>query len=236
MLPLILLHGALGAAADLLPLADMLRVDFDVHTPDFPGHGAAHLYNRPFDLWHFSEEVMQYMNLSDINRAAIFGFSMGGCVGMLAAAALQDRIAAVATLGTKYIWDEQIAESEIQNLNAEEIEAEKPAFAQSLSEMHGEASWKQIVHRTRAMISGLGVAPPFPVPEADLLDIKQPCLIMLGDRDKMVSLEEAKYIQQTLPDARLAVLPGTPHAIKRVNVEMLAFHLRRFFAGIKEKG
>ena len=231
MTPIILLHGALGAASDLAPLASALRKDFDVHTLDFPGHGTAAMPGRPFDLRYFSEEVLRFMGDAGIARANIFGYSMGGCVGMLAAQSSPGHIAAVATFGTKYLWDAPTAEGEVRKLYPDKIEEKIPAFAKSLASAHGQERWKDVVDRTRAMIGGLGAAPPFPNPE-DFAPIAQPCLVMVGDSDAMVSVEEARRVQQELPAAQLAVLPGTPHPLAKVEVEMLAFHLRKFFGGV----
>ena len=233
MLSVILLHGALGAASDLSPLAATLRKDLDVHTPDFPGHGAAAMPDRPFDLRYFSEEVLRFMNETGIGRAHLFGYSMGGCVGMLAAQASPERIASVATLGTKYLWDEASAAAETRKLDPDKMEEKVPLFASGLAAMHSEERWKEMVHATRAMIGTLGVAPPFPAPEADFAAIAQPSLVMVGDGDAMVPVEETRRVQQLLPNAKLAVLPGTPHPVGKVDVDMLAFHLRRFFAGVE---
>ena len=229
MQSLILLHGALGAARDLEAVAAALRPVFDVHLMDCPGHGAAAFPERPYDLRFFSEEVLRFMNAAGIERSHLFGYSMGGCVGMLTAQASPERIASVATLGTKYLWDEPTSAAETRKLDPDKMEERVPAFARTLAALHGEERWKEVVHRTRAMIGSLGMAPPFRDPAQDLGGISQQCLTMVGDRDVMVSVEETQQVQRLLPKASLAVLPGTPHPIGQVDVMMLAFHLQRFF-------
>jgi len=52
---------------------------------------------------------------------------------------------------------------------------------------------------------------------------------MLGDRDKMVSQEETARIQKSIPNAQLAILPGTPHPIEQVDISLLTGHLRHFY-------
>jgi pimeloyl-ACP methyl ester carboxylesterase len=47
---------------------------------------------------------------------------------------------------------------------------------------------------------------------ADLARLAAPTLLMLGDHD-VLTVEHAAAMQQTIPDARLAVLPGASHAL-----------------------
>ena len=58
---------------------------------------------------------------------------------------------------------------------------------------------------------------------ADYVSILTPCLLMLGDRDKMVTLEETVNVYKQLPDASLAILPRTPHPIEKVDLRMISF-------------
>jgi hypothetical protein len=51
---------------------------------------------------------------------------------------------------------------------------------------------------------------------------------MLGDRDKMVSLDETTEVYVNLPSAQLAILPNTAHPIEMVNQARLAYEIRSF--------
>ncbi len=62
----------------------------------------------------------------------------------------------------------------------------------------------------------------------DYTVIDIPVILLLGDRDKMVSLEETATVYRSLPNAQLGILPGTPHPIEQVDPEGLAFHMARF--------
>ena len=188
---------------------------------------------QAFDLRFFSKELLHFMDNAGIPRANIFGYSMGGCVGMLTAKHSPQRIASVATLGTKYLWDEITSAAETRKLDPDKMEEKVPAFARSLAGIHGEGRWKEMVHQTRAMIGALGSVPPFPNPEQDFGGISQPTLVMVGDRDAMVPVDEAVRVQRLLPHGSLAVLPKTPHPISQVDTGMLAFQLSRFFASVE---
>jgi pimeloyl-ACP methyl ester carboxylesterase len=78
---LILLHGALGHANQLHPLADLLKT-YHVHTLNFSGHGGTPMSNASFSIPLFAEEVRQYIRQNNLGNVAIFGYSMGGYVAM----------------------------------------------------------------------------------------------------------------------------------------------------------
>ena len=52
--------------------------------------------------------------------------------------------------------------------------------------------------------------------------------VVLGDRDKMVTLDETLEVYKNLPNAQLAVLPNTPHPIEMINTGRLASELKAF--------
>ena len=69
-----------------------------------------------------------------------------------------------------------------------------------------------------------------PLKAVDYPAIQHPVLLMLGDRDKMVPLDETVEVYKSLPKAQLAILPNTAHPIEMVNQARLAYEIR-FFLG-----
>jgi pimeloyl-ACP methyl ester carboxylesterase len=67
-----------------------------------------------------------------------------------------------------------------------------------------------------------------PLKPDDYKIIQHPVLLMLGDRDKMVSLDETLEVYKNLSDAQLAVLPDTAHPVEMLNIDRLTFELRTF--------
>jgi len=226
MQPLLLLHGAIGAASQLQPLADKLKTDFSIHTLDFSGHGGRSVTDEPFSIALFAGDVLRFMKEQQIDKISVFGYSMGGYVGMYLARYHPEKISKVITLATKYHWDETIAAKEIQMLHPEKIEQKIPAFAETLKDRHNPSAWKEVLKKTAEMITALGNDNT--LKEGDYASVSTPALLLLGDRDKMVSLEETVAVYKTLPNARLGVLPNTPHPIEQVDVNLLAFMVKHF--------
>jgi pimeloyl-ACP methyl ester carboxylesterase len=226
MQQLLLLHGAIGASQQLMPLADQLSGQFKVHTLDFSGHGGKAMPDTPFSIELFADDVLQFMEKENLDKVSVFGYSMGGYVGMYLAKNYPEKIDKVITLATKYDWTPEIAVREIQMLNPDKIEQKVPAFAETLKQRHAPNDWKKVMHKTTEMISALGENNTLTT--EDYAGINTPSMILLGDRDKMVSLEETVSVYKALPNAQMCILPATQHPIEQVNKDLLTFIVKTF--------
>lgn len=223
---LLLLHGAIGSSSQLRPLADALSATYDVHSIDLPGHGGTPFADVAFSMQLFADSVLAYMDDKGLQKVSIFGYSMGGYVGMYLARHHADRVNKVVTLATKYHWDEAIAAKEVLMLDPAKIEVKLPAFVATLQERHAPADWKEVLKRTTDMMVTLGNDNT--LKQEDHAAITAPVLVLLGDRDKMVTLDETLAVYKNLPIAQLGILPGTPHPIEQVDVAMLTMLVCRF--------
>jgi pimeloyl-ACP methyl ester carboxylesterase len=222
---LVILHGAIGSSAQLSTLAQSLSSSFHIHSPSFPGHGGAKM-PEAFSIELFAESVKGYCEEKQLSKVSVFGYSMGGYVAMYLAKKYPSLVHCIATLATKFHWDEAIAAKEIKMLQPDVIRQKLPGFAATLEQRHAPLNWEEVLFKTAGMLTALGKHNVLAV--SDYASINQPSLIMLGDRDKMVSLEETVAVYKALPNAQLSILPGTPHPIESVNVEHLSFMLKYF--------
>ncbi|HEV8217207.1 MAG TPA: alpha/beta fold hydrolase [Gemmatimonadaceae bacterium] len=225
---LVLLHGALGAARQLDPLAEALRTTFRVHQLDFEGHAATPARHRPFRIQHFAENVLELLERDEIESAAFFGYSMGGYVALYLAAERPELVENVATLGTKFRWDPATAGREAGRLDPTTLRAKVPAFADSLSSRHTlEGGWEGVLARTAEFLRDLGDHPP--LTDAALARIRQPVRVIVGARDNTVTVDESEDVARRLPHGSFTVLPDTPHPIEQVDVARLSSVLRGVF-------
>ncbi len=224
---LFLLHGAMGASSQFYPLIPLLKDKYTVHTLDFEGHGISRVRSRPFRVEHFSENVVDYMNDHAIDSTYIFGHSMGGHVGLYLARFSPDRIKRVFTLGTKFLWTPEIAERENSLLDPDKIRKKVPKFAKELQERHVASGWETVLEKFKEFHICLGHSNP--LKNEDIQKIEKKVRIGLGDRDKMVSIEETVELYRLLKDGEMQVLPGTPHPIEKVPIEILSNSIIDFF-------
>ena len=216
---LLLLHGAIGAKDQLEELEKSLQDKFIVHRINFSGHGGEVFSDEPFSISLFADEVLNYLSSQNIEQASIFGYSMGGYVAMYLAKYFPGKINKVVTLATKFHWDEAVAAKESGMLNAEKMEEKIPAFAKVLAERHVPNDWKIVLQKTKDMLVEMGNKNPLSL--EDYTSIQQPVLVMLGDKDKMVTMEETVAVYEKLPNGKLMVLPETEHPIEKVDVGRL---------------
>lgn len=223
---IILLHGALGSKDQLQPLAIALENTFQVHSFNFSGHGGRPFSDIPISIPFFSEQIAAYMQEANITHANIFGYSMGGYAAMYLAKQQPKKINKLITLATKFHWDEKIAAREVKMLDGKTIQEKVPAFAAQLQQRHAPNDWLTLLDKTSQLLTNLGKNNTLQL--EDYASITTPCMLLLGDRDKMVTQEETVAVYKQLPNAQFGVLPGTPHAFEQVNMSLLAQLIREF--------
>ncbi len=153
--PLLLLHGAIGASDQLQPLANKLSTEHDVHLLDFPGHGGKE-DTGDFSIQNFAACTLQFIEEKGWDSVNIFGYSMGGYVGMFLAKHHPEKLGKIITLATKFNWDEATAANETKMLNPAKIAEKLPAFAETLEKRHAPNDWKLVLNKSAEMLTGLG--------------------------------------------------------------------------------
>lgn len=228
MQQILLLHGALGSKEQFVDMSVQLADAYIVHSINFSGHGGSPLPEDEFSIPLFATEVLDFLDSKGINSINIFGYSMGGYVAMFLAKNHPQRVEKIITLATKFTWDETIAANETKMLNPAKIEEKLPDFATTLQKRHAPNDWKTVLSKTAEMLTAMGQDNP--LKSDDYSEIQHQILLMLGDRDKMVTLDETVQVYNALPKAQLAVLPNTAHPIEVVNTNRLAAEINSFFS------
>jgi pimeloyl-ACP methyl ester carboxylesterase len=215
---LVLLHGAIGASPQLKPLAELLATQFKVYTLNFEGHGGRSIDGN-YSIDRFVENLIAFLDKNQLEKASIFGYSMGGYVALKAAALHSERIAGIVTLGSKFQWDPETASREVKMLNAEKIEEKVPQFAQQLKMLHAPLDWKDVLKGTAQMMLDLGNGSG--LTDIEIASIQIPVLIGIGEKDQMVSIEESKRVADLLPNGKMMVFENFQHPIEKVDLQVL---------------
>jgi pimeloyl-ACP methyl ester carboxylesterase len=225
---LLLLHGALGASDQFDALRPLLDGLGRIHAIDFEGHGNAEMKDRPFSANGFVENILAFMDQKQLPMVDIFGYSMGGHVGLYMALKHPERVRRVFTFATKFLWTPETAAKEAGFMDADRISQKVPDFARALATRHVRSGWKAVMAKSQEMIHQLGSERL--LTDAALQNIPHSVRLAMGDKDKMVTLEETIGTYRMLPNAQLQIFPATPHPFEQASVTMLADAIRTFFS------
>lgn len=226
--PLILLHGALGDAGQLAPLAARLGSARRITILELEGHGKSPFRDRPLRMETLAESVFEEMNSRGIERADFFGYSMGGYLALQLAATHPERVERIATLATKFAWTPEIAARETAMLDPATIRAKVPKFAAALDQRHTGAGWEALLTQTADLMRALGAQPP--LSDRVLATIAMPVRIAVGDRDATVSIDESASAARQLPQGELEVHPRTPHPFEKAPLDRIVHSISEFLA------
>jgi pimeloyl-ACP methyl ester carboxylesterase len=230
---LLLLHCAIGSSEQLIPLANLLKNKFNVHTMDFDGHGNNKNTATKFSIELFAQNILDWMDENKIVRIHIFGYSMGGYVALYLASLYPERVDRVFTFATKFDWSPEIANAQTKLLNPEKILEKLPAFAQSLEKRHQLHNWKEVLRKTSSMMISMGEKPP--ISQSLLSSVTCPVLLAVGDKDKMVSVDETKRVSELLQNSRMCIMSNTSHPIEEIDILNLCDVVSDFFTNPSSK-
>lgn len=223
----LLLHGAGGCTRmDTAPLMRRLESDFHVLAVDFSGHGASDMPDASFSADLFADNARSVLDFFDVERADIFGFSMGGTMALRFAHQHPKRVRRLAVHGANIDWTPKRAKAMQSRFNANRVANEYPHYAEQLDRLH--ADWRTLFRRLRAFIASL---PDRAGALTDMaVQVHHSTLVSAVDRDDLFPLEAPLHLYRQLPNSRLALIPGEQHALPAVDLNVLMALLRTHFA------
>ena len=240
--PLIVLHGAYMNIPTMGGIIPELAETHTVYALEFQGHGRTTDIDRPITYPNLADDVAAFMGAVGIEKADVFGYSMGSAAGLQLAIRHPEKV------------DQLIAASVSYDLSGlqPEFHAMVPTMAPEMfvgTPMEDE--WKRLAPNPdgfRAVVEKLIALEKEPMAwEADVKALKSPVLIITGDAD-VVTLEHSVALfrllgggamgdmGKPLPASRLAVLPATSHTAIINQVDTLHRFIEQFLTGEKPKG
>jgi pimeloyl-ACP methyl ester carboxylesterase len=222
MSTILFLHGAIGSSNQLSKIYNRFENSI---TFNFPGHGNTKIPTE-FSIELFSKAVIDLLDKNQLKKVSIFGYSMGGYVGLYLAVNYSNRIEKVFCHGTKLLWNEESAWREMKLLDPKLIEEKAPQFASHLETIHGD-NWPLVLTKTTSMLQEMGKNPPLDV--KDFQTITCPILISLGDQDKTANLEDSVVCLSFFQKVSFSVLPNTPHPLEKTDCNRLVEIAATFF-------
>ncbi|MET3920840.1 pimeloyl-ACP methyl ester carboxylesterase [Arthrobacter sp. UYEF20] len=135
--------------------------------------------------------------------ARLVGWSDGGIIALLVALRRPDLVHKLVVIGANYHYD---------GVMPVELDPQSPAL-QELGNAYIERSPDGAGHLEVAFSKSLAMFSPEPtLTTADIAQITQPALVVVGD-DDLVTLPHTVSLYEALREGQLAVVPGASHAL-----------------------
>jgi len=217
--PLVILHGGLSHSEKtkkyLLPA---VKRDFKVFAYDRTGHGRTANQKGSFHFNFQTKELIAFLEDVVKEPAHLIGISDGANIALMAAIARPELIRSVVSIGGN------TTASQIRmKFGKPEVSAESQAEHDRISPDHPSELIKKVATAFKVWKSEPSIA------ITKLAKIKCPVLVLAGD-DDVISAKESEKIFQAITNARLAIVPGSSHAVIKEKTELVQALLKDFYA------
>jgi 3-oxoadipate enol-lactonase len=246
--PLLLLHGIGADGRMFAPVAERLTDTVRAIVWNLPGYGGRPL-DRSLTFPGLAALLAADLDALGIDRAIVLGHSIGGMVAQELAAAYPERVRALVLSATTPAFG-----SRDGSFQREFVQARLGPLdaGQTMAQLAAEVA-PRLLGSATAPDAALALARLMSeVPEAtfraavaclvtfdrraDLARIAVPTLLMAGEEDANAPLKTMTRMAETIPGARLEVLPGVGHLAPLECPDRYAEIVRRFLAELPAGG
>jgi 2-hydroxy-6-oxonona-2,4-dienedioate hydrolase len=220
--PVVLVHGLVVSGRYMVPLLEELARSHTVYAPDLPGFGRSEGPARALDVAGLADALATWMRAAGLSGAALVGNSMGCQVIAELVLRHPDLVEKVVLQGPTMDPGASSAPRQMWRLLAD-TSRESPSLVAieglDLIRAGVVRSWRTFRHALDDPI------------EERLSRVRVPALVVHGSRDGISPRHWAEEVARLLPNGRLVVLPGTPHAANYSAPAEFARAVRAFLAG-----
>jgi pimeloyl-ACP methyl ester carboxylesterase len=210
--PLIMLHGgALTFHLSFDSLLPALTAERKVIGIELQGHGHTADGDRPFSIRQSAEDVIALLDQLGIERADFLGYSLGGLVSIDVAVLAPDRIGRLVLAAAHF----RPTRSEAYYPEITGLELDSPRMPTEEESAAMISAYNEVAPNPEDFFPFVQKVQPVVHDfqgwtDEQLARLAMPVLIIIGDTD-FVRLEHAVEMKQLVPNAQLAILPGTKH-------------------------
>ncbi len=197
--PLFLLHGYTLSSKSWLPYVKDFDKEYEVYLIDLTGHGKSEAFKENLSIKSVAEDLNSLIHYLKLDKIKAIGFSFGGDVLYQLALINPSLIESMITIGAVGTW----------TVN------DFPEYIKAFTfENRANFPWLLENHVTDDKIKALMNQfnnYTVKVTNEELQIIKPEVLIMIGDDDKGMDLEEVARVKKNLPKSDLWILPNVAH-------------------------
>ncbi len=258
---MILLHGLGTDAKSFLKLMPALKNDFSVYAFNFPKY-LDRDGKQDVGIKNYAEDLIDFMDLADIDKAHIVGHSMGGQIAMTVALHNPERMSSLILLApaglekfsqqdrdwfsavlTKDLYLNMSDENIKKNFDVNFYGGKLPSDAQFLLEERMELKQSGLLYSRYVDYILASVQSMLDESVADdLPNLSVPTLTLFGESDFLIpnkfihpkmTTEEVANISKNIPDSKLSMIAEAGHFVMWDKSEEVAQEIRTFVENLK---
>jgi pimeloyl-ACP methyl ester carboxylesterase len=209
----------------------MLSTTFRIHLPDARGHGATR-WDAALGVhadWLVAD-LDAYADALGLDSVHLLGFSMGAMTALGYAVRHPERVLSLVLAGISPDREPRASVAR-RLLDPMRIERDDPTWAGQLARRHdptqGPGAWRRLVQAVGDDVA----AQPLLTPR-EIHSVTVPSLVICGDRDPFVPVDQASHLARQLPGGRLLVAPDSGHEVLSQRADLANTALEAFYGSI----
>lgn len=226
--PLVLLHGGLAIGSTFAPQIAIFSEQFRVIAPDSRGHGRTDNPSGELSYRLMADDYAAFIGALGLQRPSICGWSDGGQIALELGMHYPDLLRCMVVGAAWYQFSETyqgllkaMGFESPSVVNIEKMKQSMPEFTDMLrawhSSLYGSDYWEALAEQISPMWWT-----PLNYTADDFHKIKIPTLILVGDRDAIIPVEEALEMYRFIQGAELAIVPNADHSLPRARAEVFS--------------
>lgn len=222
--PVLLVHGNGGSISNFENQIPELAKHFRVIAVDSRAQGKSSDSDKEISYALMASDMSELIDKLQLERVNVVGWSDGGNVGLEMALAYPEKVKKLITFGANYSWQDFYAEPDTVEMdpNAPLLEKTRP-FVQQFMKDYAEIPQERLDKLSALMEK-------FPnLTKEQLGQIEAPVLVVAGDHD-LIKAEHTLSLFQSLPHARLLIVPGASHMVVVEQPELVNNEINKFLS------
>ena len=202
---LVLLHGW-GQNIDMMkPIGDKLQKKYRVIIIDLPGHGKSEEPKNVWTVYDYVLAINELLNKLEINNPTLIGHSFGGKIALVYTSKYTtEKLICLASPFKKEIKKLSLKTKMLKTAKKIPILNKLENFAKKNI---GSTDYKQACEMMRKILVetvNLDIT-------EDVKKINTPTLLIWGTHDEAVNIEDAKELENLIPNSGLVIYEGATH-------------------------
>lgn len=229
-IPLVLIHGGIATAKfNWGPMIPYLTPHFLVIALDSRGHGKTDNPSGEFGYKLMGDDTVALIRALKIEKPIIFGFSDGGQIALEIGINYPGVAKALIAGGVLPEISDQYTDFMKAlgiygpgNVDFNKFREAYSEFAEALIDSHSSVYGSDYFAKVLFVNISKMWTNPMEFPGDRLAKIVDPTLVLHGDRDEAIPLEDPVRIFRMIPNAELAIMPNTDHGVCTSQAEKTA--------------